>query len=69
MPKKKWWKESTILNHLRKPNTCAYEIKPIPAGTYTLSISATGFKEKTIKEVTVKQAKQQPQCRTRTCIN
>lgn len=32
-----------------------YEIKPIAAGTYTIIISATGFKEKTEAEIKVKQ--------------
>ena len=32
-----------------------YEIKPIPAGIYTINISAPKFKDKTEKEVTVKQ--------------
>lgn len=32
-----------------------YEIKPIAAGTYTVTISATGFKEKTETSVIVKQ--------------
>ena len=32
-----------------------YEIKPIPAGIYTISISAPKYKDKTEKEVTVKQ--------------
>ena len=33
----------------------SYEIKPIPAGIYTINISAPKFKDKTEKEVTVKQ--------------
>ena len=33
----------------------SYEIKPIPAGIYTISISAPKYKDKTEKEVTVKQ--------------
>ena len=33
----------------------AYEIKPIPAGIYTINVSAPKFKDKTQKEVTVKQ--------------
>ena len=32
-----------------------YEIKPIPAGIYTINISAPKYKDKTEKEVTVKQ--------------
>ena len=32
-----------------------YEIKPIAAGTYTVIISASGFKEKTAAEIKVKQ--------------
>jgi hypothetical protein len=35
--------------------TGTYEIKPIPAGTYTVTISAPKFKEKTETNVTVKQ--------------
>ena len=35
--------------------TGAYEIKPIPAGIYTISLSAVNFKDKIEKEVTVKQ--------------
>lgn len=33
----------------------SYEIKPIPAGIYTINVSASKFKDKTQKEVTVKQ--------------
>jgi hypothetical protein len=33
----------------------SYQIKPIPAGIYTISISAPKYKDKTEKEVTVKQ--------------
>ena len=33
----------------------SYEIKPIPAGIYTIIISAPKYKDKTEKEVTVKQ--------------
>jgi hypothetical protein len=32
-----------------------YQIKPIPAGTYTINISAPKYKDKTEKEVTIKQ--------------
>jgi Carboxypeptidase regulatory-like domain len=32
-----------------------YQIKPIPAGTYTINISAPNYKDKTEKEVTIKQ--------------
>jgi hypothetical protein len=33
----------------------SYEIKPVPAGIYTISISAPKYNSKTVKEVTVKQ--------------
>lgn len=32
-----------------------YEIKPIPAGIYTINISAPKYKDKTVKEIAVKQ--------------
>ncbi len=35
--------------------TGSYEIKPIPAGTYSITISATGFKEKTETGIIIKQ--------------
>jgi hypothetical protein len=33
----------------------SYQIKPIPAGIYTISISAPKYQDKTEKEITVKQ--------------
>ena len=42
-------------NKTSRDEKSTYEIKPIPAGIYTINISAPKYKDKTEKEVTVKQ--------------